>query len=284
MLRALMLLRCCIINRRKESEAVDKPLAGQVVAVTRTPEQAEGLVDMLGRAGAEVLVAPTLLIGPVADYAAVDAALGQLDRYDYLVLTSANGVEAMLGRLRLVGCAVADFSHLRIAAIGAATARRLEANGFAVDLIPPEAVGEVLARALLEDGAGGKRILLLRAEQGRAELVRLLIAAGCQVSDLPVYRTESPTSLPPALIEHLTAGRLSWITVTSPSCWRNLLGLLGPERSAMLARVRLASIGPVTSRAIRATRFEPTVEADPHDAEGLVKVMLKFESGAGNVA
>src|SRR5690606_22036950 len=107
------------------------------------------------------------------------------------------------------------------------------------------------------------------AERGRAELPAALRAAGATCDDVPIYRTVCPPSLPDRFLRAFDAGELDWITFTSPSTFHHLLQLLGPERWSGLSRVRLASIGPVTSRAMTAAGFRVDAEADPHDSAGL---------------
>jgi uroporphyrinogen III methyltransferase/synthase len=259
------------------SERIERrPLDGQVVAVTRMRDQAEGVAATLTSLGAEVIEAPTILLAPLEDYAAVDEALANVARYAWLVLTSVNGVDAMFARLRAMGRDGWTLAGVKVAAVGPATARCLEQNGIRPDLVPSEAVGDALAEALVRQGVSGTRVLLLRAETARKSLVATLTAAGAQCDDLPVYRTVRPAELPAAFLDRLDKGEVDWITLTSPSSFHNLLAMLGTQRSEMLYNVRLASIGPVTTEAIRGRGYVETVEADPHDVTGLVAAIRGY--------
>ena len=251
-----------------------QPLQGRTVAVTRMRDQADSLGRFLRSAGAEVIAAPTIELGPVEDYDKVDDALRHLDHYQWLVLTSANGVDAMFARIKAAGLDPRCLAQVKIAAIGSATARRLIEHGVQPNLVPPEAVGESMAQALIEQGVKGSHILLLVADIARTQLTDALQAAGAQCDSLAVYRTRRPATLPAAFIERLERGQIDWITLTSPSSFVNLLSLLGPQRCERLHAVGLASIGPVTTRAIREAGYSVAVEADPHDVPGLVSAII----------
>ncbi len=256
-----------------------RPLHGLTIAVLRTPEQAAELVGRLASLGARVIQAPALKPVPPEDWAAVDAALERLQDYHWLVLTSANGVDALFARLSVLQRDARALAPVRIAAVGPATAARLAEHGVRADLVPPEAVGESLAETLLAAGAGGSRILVLRAAAGRAELVRRLEAAGAVCEDLTVYRTVCPEGLPASLLECIDAGRLDWVVFTSPSSAVNLSAMLSAAGRSLPAGVRLASIGPVTSDAVRRLGLGEPVEASPHDAGGLVAAIRSACAG-----
>lgn len=251
-----------------------QPLHGRTVAVTRMRDQADSLGRFLRSAGAEVIEAPTIELGPLDDYGEVDDALRHLDRYQWLLLTSANGVDAMFDRIRAIGLDTRCLAQVKIAAIGSATARRLMEQGTRPDLVPPEALGESMAQALIQQGVKGSCILLLVADIARTQLPDALQAAGAQCHSLAIYRTRRPTALPAVFVERLDRGQIDWITLTSPSSFVNLLLLLGPQRCERLRTVGLASIGPVTTQAIRQAGYLVAAEADPHDVPGLVSAII----------
>ena len=256
-----------------------RPLHGLTVAVLRTPEQARGLIGRLASLGAHVIGAPALKLEPPEDWTAVDASLRRLEHYDWLVLTSANGVDALFARLSALQLDARALAPVRIAAVGPATAARLAEHGIRADVVPPEAVGESLAESLTAAGAGGRRILLLRAAVGRAELVRRLEAAGAVCEDLAVYRTVCPEGLPAVLLDCIDAGGPDWVVFTSPSSAANLSAMLSAAGRSLPAGVRLASIGPVTSDAVRRLGLGEPVEARPHDAGGLVTAIVSARAG-----
>jgi uroporphyrinogen-III synthase len=167
------------------------------VLITRSPHQASALADLLRASGLEPILIPTIELAPPTTFAPLDAALAHLDRFHWLLFTSANAVEAFATRLPNPYSLIP--TPCRIAAIGPATARALEAIGLAPTLIPPQAVAESLAAALLPHATPGTRFLLIRAEAARDVLPETLTAAGAEVTIAPAYRTVIPTGSIPQL-------------------------------------------------------------------------------------
>ncbi len=265
--------------RKNDAEHESRLLCGQTVAVTRMPGQASLLIDLLRDVGAEVIEAPTIQVTEVDVFDAVDAALRDMGRYAWLVLTSVNGVDAMFARLTAIGLDRRSLAGPKVAAVGSATTASLVDYGVRPDLVPGEAVGEALAEALIREGVRGSRVLLLRSDIARRDMVDMLAAAGATCDDLAIYRTVCPESLPTEFVKQLDAGTIDWLTLTSPSSMNNMIRLLGPGRIEELRQVQLASIGPVTTKAIREAGFFEAVEADPHDAAGLVAAIVKQSQG-----
>jgi uroporphyrinogen III methyltransferase/synthase len=127
-------------------------------------------------------------------------------------------------------------------------------------------------------GLTGKRCLLLRADIARKNLPETLNAAGAVCDDIAVYRTGRPEALPAYVIDELAAGRVHWATFTSASTFTNLVELLGDQAEPMVRGLKLASIGPITSRAVRSAGHEPTVEARTHTTEGLAEAITAYVS------
>jgi len=242
-------------------------LAGRTVVVTRPREQAAGFVTSLERQGARVIVFPTIATR-AADPADVDRAIAVLGTYAWLVLTSANAVRFFFTRL---GTATLP-GTLRVAAVGTATADALAERGVRVDAIPDEFVG-VRVPAALGD-LNGRRVLLPRADIGRAETVQALEDAGATVDAVTLYHTV-PAALDPAAVAAL-AGGVDAITFTSASTFTNLCTLLGDRAATLLAGVTIASIGPVTSAAIRAAGFPVHVEPDEHTTAALARALETY--------
>ena len=207
----------------------------------------------------------------------VDAALKRLDPYDWLILTSASGVEATFDRLAALGLDARALAGVQVAAIGTATADRLKGFFIGADLIPEAFVAETLAAELTALGIKGKRCLMLRADIARSALKELLEAAGASCDDLAVYRTVAAEALPAPALNLLREKRIDWVTLTSSSTFTNFLALLGNEAASLLKPVKLASIGPITSKTIRDAGFEPMVEAAPHTVDGLIAAIRKHE-------
>ncbi|MHC4443457.1 MAG: uroporphyrinogen-III synthase [Planctomycetota bacterium] len=258
---------------KQNQESAKPPLDGQTIAVTRMREQAGSLSEPLRADGAEVIEAPTIAIADLESYHAVDRALANLAAYDWVVLTSANGAEAMFKRMEVLGYDHRVLSGVKIAVVGSATDKRLADKGVKADLVPADAVGEALADELIRSGIRTKRVLILRADIGRQYVIEALHRAGAVCDDLAIYRTVCPKSLPHSFLEPYDKGKIDWITFTSPSSFMNLMKLIPQDRQKRLADIKLASIGPVTTRAIQQAGYTETVEANPHNVVGLVSAI-----------
>lgn len=253
-----------------------RPLFGQTVVVTRTRQQASDLSERLEALGANVIEAPTIEITPPGDWEAVDDALRRSAVFDWIVFTSANGVIHTKQRLLDVNLDTRHFGGIRFAAIGDPTSRAVkEQFGIRVDLCPKSFVAEALAEELISRGeVGGKRFLLLRADIARPILREKLIEAGAaEVADVAVYETRTVDALPPDLIEALRDKSVNWITFTSSSTVRNFFQLLGSDAASLVEGVRIASIGPITTKTLQALGHEPAVQAETFNVEGLIAAL-----------
>ncbi|MCC6238827.1 MAG: uroporphyrinogen-III C-methyltransferase [Phycisphaerales bacterium] len=262
-----------------------RPLFGRCIAVTRTRHQASELTRRLEELGAQVIEAPTIELHPPVDPDRVHQALIKAARgdYDWVVLTSANSVTQVRRALQQWQLDARIFSSCRIAAIGAATNQALEQElCLRADFVPSRAVAESLADELPAHGKiSGGRFSLLRADIGRPLLVQRLMQQGAAVvDDVAVYQTRTTESLPEELIEALEHKRVDWITFTSSSCVKNLVSLLGDRYNEKLQGVHLASIGPITSTALREAGLQLTVEARSPDLDCLVEAINEFSAAS----
>ena len=255
------------------------PLRGKRVLVTRAPHQASALADGLRDAGAEPILIPTIQIAEPTSYAALDAALACLGTYDWMVFTSANAVEAFHRRAQLL-----RITRLpkHVAAIGAATERAARGVGLTVDAVPPKAVAESLAQELARD-AEGRTFLLVRAAEARDVVPDALRAAGGLVTVAEAYRNEVPGESVGALRELFSAPERypDAVTFTSASTARNLAALLEEAGLELPAGVVRASIGPITSDAMRELGIAPDVEAPEASVASLIGALAEhFRSAA----
>ncbi|HZR14079.1 MAG TPA: uroporphyrinogen-III C-methyltransferase [Acidimicrobiia bacterium] len=256
-----------------------RPLFGRTVVVTRAREQASGLRARLEDLGAQVVELPAIAIEPV------DVVLPDLGAYEWLVLTSANGVDALFDRgLRPAGLDARALAGLRIAAIGPGTASALATRGITADLVPERFVAESLLDAFpAPGGARGRaaRVLLARAEQARDVLPDGLRARGYDVDVLVLYRTT--TSRPDdAALAAVRDGRVDAVTFTSSSTVRNLCEVLGgPLADRPSGGPLVVSIGPVTSATARDLGVRVDAEATEHTIDGLVAALVDGLAAAG---
>lgn len=261
------------------------PLFGKTVIVTRSRTQASALSARLAELGAAVVEAPTIEIQPAADLAAVDAALKRLAEFDSVVLTSPNGADAFIERLMATGRDARALAGAKVAAIGPGTCAALERRGLRADLVPAEFTTEELGRALTGVSGGpeslaGKKVLLARADIATPQLRKILQQAGGCVEEVTMYRTVLPASLPAEAIDALTRGQVDWITFTSSSTVENFVALLknaATPPTELLAKVKLAAIGPVTARTLQSHGLAATVVAKPHTIDALVDTIMRNE-------
>lgn len=246
------------------------PLADLRVVVTRGAHQAAGLAAALAEAGARPELLPLLEIVPPRDRRALERAASELPLYDWLVLTSANAVEAFFA---LAGGPLPG--RIQVAAVGPATARALRDAGVDTSLIAAAARAEGLVAALAPRLGRQQRVLLPQAADAGPELAAGLTAAGAEVVAVAAYEKRLPASAP-AIAERLFRGdRIGWVTFASGSAARNFASLFGDRWPRRRSELRAASIGPVTSGALRALGVEPAAEAaQPSDPE-LVRAIVR---------
>lgn len=252
------------------------PLAGRTIVVTRAADQAAALAGPLEELGAEVLLVPVVAIADPPDPAAVTAAIEALPTYDWLVLTSANGVDRFDAALRATGASLAGLAKPRVAVVGSETERRLRDLGGVAALVPRAFRAEGLAAAMREAGAGeGTRVLIARALDAREVLPDELRAAGCAVDVVAVYRT-APAAPSPDALARIAAG-VDAVTFASGGTARYFVAALaeaGLDAGTVLRGTVLASIGPVTTAALAQMGFEPDVEASEATVTALAEALV----------
>jgi uroporphyrinogen-III synthase len=258
-----------IMNATTDSSP--RPLAGKRVLVGRARHQASALSDALRLLGAEVIEIPFIEIRTPSSWRPLDQAIARLLDYDWLILTSVNGVQALFARLQKLGKSEADMLHLNIAAIGPATRKAIESRGLPVDVMPDEYVAESVVAELWQQ-VKGKRVLLVRAKVARDVIPNELIKAGAKVDVIEAYETVLPESSRTELLSVLRDPRRKpdVITFTSSSTVRNFLELLGKTNEPLLTGTKLASIGPVTSDTMRQLSLRVDIEAREYTIPGMV--------------
>ena len=252
-----------------------RPLFGRRVVVTRARAQAGELSVELEKLGAEVLEYPTIEVRPPDDFGPLDAAIRDLDSFDWLVFTSVNGAGAFVERLAYHGLdprAVPRYA--KIAAIGPATARRVREAGLRVDVVPREFRAEALIRELAADSLSGKKVLIPRARIAREILPEKLREAGAEVVVSPAYESVPSSEGREELARRLEAGEVDCVTFTASSTVENFVGAFGEEEARrLLLGVRVACIGPITADAARGRGIRVDVEAREYTISGLVEAV-----------
>lgn len=251
------------------------PLAGRRVLVTRAAKQAGKLSEGLRALGAIPVEVPVLEILPPEDFAPLDAALHRLDRYDWLILTSANAVRALAERASRAGIPFAQAAPPQVAAVGQATATEAEKSGLEVALVPESYVAESLVLALASRIAG-RKVLLARAAVARDVIPDALRKAGATVDVVDAYRNAMPAAAPEQLRRALAEG-IDAATFTSSSSATHLAEAAKQAGIAFpFADVPAVSIGPITSQTLRELGWPPAAEANPYDIPGLIAAVANL--------
>lgn len=253
--------------------AGEEPLRGCRVIVARPAERAAPLLNRLKALGAEPIHWPAVRIADPVDWAAVDAAIARLGEYDWLVFTSANGVEMFLNR---GAAAFANFRG-RTAVVGPATAAALLRYGRAADLIPDHFRADALAVALAAE-ARGARVLVVRTDRGRRVIEDELRA--CSHCESVVAYRQFDAPLPPDVVAQISAGVVDAIMVSSPNVGRVLATSLDPESIVQISsgRTAVVAISPLTAQACRDAGLEVSAVADEATDEGMIEALLQSRS------
>lgn len=258
---------------RKSGKA--KPLIGRRILVGRARHQAGALSSRLRKLGARVIEIPFIEIRKPRSFRPLDNALKKAAAYDWLILTSVNGVDALWSRLRRLRLDRTHLQHLKIAAIGPATKKAIAERGLEVDVMPEEYVAESVVRSLRHQ-VRNKKVLLVRARIARDVIPRQLREAGAVVDVVEAYETILPRASRPRLRAALgnSRQRPDVITFTSSSTARNFLALLGKISPRILHGVKLASIGPVTSATLRELGLRVDIQAAQFTIPGLISAIV----------
>jgi len=253
-----------------------RPLFGKRIVVTRTRKQAGALSSSLGSLGADVWEIPTIRIEEPTDRMEFGELVQDSHSYDWIVFTSPNGVDAFFRMFFKLYDDARDIGGARIAAIGPATAARVRDFHLKVDLQPPEYVAESLIKVFQADSSvENLRMLLVRPEQARDTIPRELVNLGAIVDEAIAYRNVPETADVTGGIERFRTEGADLVTFASSSAVENFLAL----NLSLPPTLKLASIGPVTSKTIRDHGRKVDIEAARHDIPGLVEAIRKFYVG-----
>jgi uroporphyrinogen III methyltransferase/synthase len=250
-------------------------LWGQRIVVTRSRDQASALSGPLRELGADVLEIPVVRTRPPHSLTPLREALAGLGSYDWLVFTSGNGVARFFEEFFKKYRDIRDLGAIQIAAVGPGTAARIRDYHLQIDVVPQEFTAAKIVEALAKfESVENLRFLLARAEKANPELPRMLEAKGGIVDDIACYRTEPEPSSESRDVVRLRQDGADWIVFTSGSTVERFHALFNlPELMQRFPRLKLATIGPETSKLLAAVGLSPALEANPHTIDGLVTAL-----------
>ena len=267
-----------VVNLRGQIRWFDNgPLAGKKVLITRSRTQASKFRSLVEDLGAQPLELPSIEVAPLLDYGELDAVLGRLSRFDWIIFASANAVDAVFGRLEHQGKDARALGNVTVGAIGPATAAELKRRGILADFIPKRSVSEEVVKELSGHPWSCLSALLPGADIGRDVLGQGLAGLGASVERVAAYRTVTPEGSGKKARQLLNDG-VDAVTFTSSSTVRNLVEILDGEKH-LLESSLVACIGPITAATAREIGLRVDLVADRHTVEGLVDSLANHYAG-----
>ena len=269
-----------VVSLRDELAWFDKkPLFGKNIVVTRARAQASSLVSQLTQLGAHCIEIPTIKIAPPKDPAPLKQAIENILDYEWLVLTSVNGVKFFFDTLFDMGKDVRSLGHLKFACIGPVTKERLKEYGIISDILPETYRAESVIDAFSTVDIQDKKVLLPRAKVARTILPEELTKMGAHVDEVTAYETKLDDDRKDALLDALKENAIDAVTFTSSSTVSNFMSLIQKEDTKTLLKdVTIASIGPITSDTAKDLGITPDIEAQAFTISGLVDALTDYYS------
>jgi len=267
-----------VVNLRQKLRWFDnRPLFGRNILVTRAADQAGEFSRQLALQGARVFECPTIALQEPDSLADLDAAIDEISTYDWLILTSGNAVRHFFSRLYQRGLDARAFAACRIAAVGPKSAAAVREYGIVPDLVPADYKAEGVVAEFGRLNISGKKILFPRADKARELIPTALTAMGAMVSAPVAYCNRLPEELPPEALLALEEHRIDCVTFTASSTVENLSAMLGENRFLrLLDGVKVASIGPITTKTCLDLGLKVDIEPEQYTLEKLTEQIVKF--------
>ncbi|MDV3348890.1 uroporphyrinogen-III synthase [Leptolyngbyaceae cyanobacterium CCMR0082] len=265
--------------------------SGETILVTRPVDQADTFVQQLRGQGANAISLSALSIQPPSSWHELDQQLSRLSEFDWLILTSANGVKFFIERLRSQGYSLQDIATVKIAVVGRKTAIFLQQKGLTPDFIPPQFISDSLVEHFPDrDHLNGAQILYPCLEDERRDLlITELSRLGAVVWDVPAYRSACPEDIEPDTLQALKQGIIDVVTFASPKtvrCFQQLLqahqNKLGALPEQLLEKVAIASIGPLTSEACQEIFSRVDIQPNEYSLNGLTAALIQWAAARGS--
>jgi uroporphyrinogen III methyltransferase/synthase len=246
------------------------PLSGRTILITRTQEGNASEAEKMECLGARVLQVASIEMGPPSSWEKLDEALAKIRDYDWIIFTSANGVKGFFKRYGTKK--LEELKGKNFACVGPSTRKALEEMGFYCAFQPERFLTSELGLELSSTfKVEGSRILLARAEKASADIITILERAGAFVSDVPVYKTNTPKQ--PKKLSQDTLSKITDVTLTSPSTVEGFVQLVTPEKLPSL-KAKVHCIGPVTAKKAKEIGLNVTTIAKTHSIDGMIDEIL----------
>jgi uroporphyrinogen III methyltransferase / synthase len=250
-----------------------KPLFGKGIVITRPQRQTDNLAHLLISEGAYPINFPTIKIVPPANWQELDNAIDKLATYDWLIFTSANGVQFFFKRLREKNNDIRDLKGIKICCIGPATAKQIEDKWIKVDLVPEQFIAEGILKSFAAMDLKGRKILIPRAAKARDVLPEGLKKLGASVDVVTTYQTVNSDKKKEELATLISDNKVDVITFTSSSTVTNFVEIMGRDFT-LPAHVDIACIGPVTAATAKKAGFKIDIQQEEYTMEGLVQSLI----------
>ncbi|MGD1808356.1 uroporphyrinogen-III C-methyltransferase [Dapis sp. BLCC M126] len=269
-----------MVREKSEAKAEIAPLANKTILVTRSAGQSSKFTELLKKEGAKVIEMPALVITPPSSWHDLDMAINNIDSFNWLILTSTNGVDYFFERLTEKGKDSRALAGVKIAVVGKKTAESLKSFGLAPDFIPPNFVADSLV-ANFPEKLSGKKILFPRVETGGREvLVKELNSQSAEVIEVAAYESSCPENIAPEALLALQNLQIDIITFASSKTVKNFCYLIEENQDKLpenwLENICIASIGPQTSQSCQNLLGRVDVEAQEYTLDGLTEAIINL--------
>ncbi|MGZ9585146.1 uroporphyrinogen-III C-methyltransferase [Paenibacillus marinisediminis] len=278
---AVIVIGDVVLERDQLQWAELRPLFGQRILVTRARAQSASFVRAIEDLGGEPYEYPVIETRMPVSTAAleeVELRLNQLSQYDWLILTSINGVHYWMEHMRRLEMDVRKLGGLRIVSVGPKTSEAMREYGLIPDLVAEQFSQEGLWTLLEKELSPGQRVLMARGDLARPWLGQQLRTSGIEVDEIDIYETILPEQDDPHMLELLREGAIHCIPFTSSSTVTNLLELIrrqgADDAIELLNRTRIVCIGEITARTAREAGLLVDAVAEHSTMEGLLHTML----------
>lgn len=269
-----------VVNLRKKLNWFEKrPLFSENIIVTRPKKQAGKFSSLLEKQGAEAVSCPTIEITPPDNYQGLDTSIKNIDKYDWIIFTSVNGVKYFLQRLFQKGLDIRSLAELKIGAIGSKTAQRLQESGIIVDFRPENYSTEGILEEISDFEIKNDYFLLPRADIAPPRLKNGLEDMGAEVDDINAYCNIQP-DFPEEVYEKIKNDEIDMVTFTSSSTVQNFVKSLQEydysNYKDIISNLEAACIGPVTADTAREEGFSVEVVAAEYTIEKLADEIIDY--------